>query len=143
MQLRLEEISLRLEIFFSARPEVISAYVFGSVARGAAGPLSDLDLAVLVSDEVADRLLLHVDLISGITELLSTERLDLVILNDASPLLAHRAFTRGVPVFVRDEERDRNFRDRATHRYLDTRPLRELQSRALARRLDEGRFGRG
>jgi uncharacterized protein len=143
MSFRIEELTPQLEAFFLGRPEVTSAYVFGSVARGTAGRLSDLDLAVLVSDDVADRLLLRLDLIAEITALLSTERLDLVILNDASPLLAHRAFTRGVPLFVRDTQRDRDFRDRATHRYLDTGPLRELQARALTRRLDEGRFGRG
>lgn len=142
-RLDLEAIARKLEELFAGRPEVISAYVFGSVASGTAGPLSDLDLALLVSDDVADRLRLRLDLLERVSAVLETDRIDLILLNDASPLLAHRAFSRGVRVFVRDAVRDRDFRDRATHRYLDTKPLRALQARAQEKRLAEGRFGRG
>jgi len=35
-----------------AKPEILAAYIFGSVATGRPRPDSDIDIAVLVSDEV-------------------------------------------------------------------------------------------
>ena len=39
-----------IEQYFAALDEVVLAYLFGSHARGEAGPLSDIDIAVLLRD---------------------------------------------------------------------------------------------
>lgn len=44
----------RLRPYFAKKPEVWAAYLFGSAALGAAGPLSDVDVAVL-REPLADR----------------------------------------------------------------------------------------
>ncbi len=43
----------QLQNFFHGRNEVELAFLFGSQARGTAGPLSDVDIAVLIADNAA------------------------------------------------------------------------------------------
>lgn len=43
-----------LEEYCASVPDVILAYLFGSHARGQAGPLSDIDVAVLVDTTVCE-----------------------------------------------------------------------------------------
>ena len=45
-----EELIKTLQRFFADREEVAFAYIFGSVARGKSGPLSDIDIAVMCED---------------------------------------------------------------------------------------------
>ncbi len=138
-----EQLRKRLRPFFGTRPEVLAVFVFGSTARGAAGPLSDVDIAVLLtagaarlhqSDDYKARLL--ADLMS----FLGTRNLDLVLLNEAPPLLSHRVLRDGVLLHVNDERALADFRFRALQTYLDTKPLREARTAALRERLARGAF---
>lgn len=126
------------------REGVVSVALFGSQAEGSAGPLSDVDLAVWLDPElsVSARLDARLELASAAADALGGTEVDLVILNDASPLLRHRA-RRGAVLLV-----DRNPRTRvrleagALVDYLDTQPLRDELDRGLHNRMAEGRFGR-
>ncbi len=82
---------------------------------------------------------MHTDLMA----LLETDKIDLVALHEAGPLLAHRVIRDGKRVYVRDEIADQHFRVRALQQYLDTAPIRRLQSEALRRRIAQGQFGQG
>ncbi len=128
---------------FGTRPEAVAVFVFGSRARGAAGPMSDVDIAVLLTataarlhraDEYKARLL--ADLMSA----LGTRDVDLVLLNEAPPLLSHRVLRDGVPLRVTDERALAEFRFFSLQTYLDTKPLREMQAAALRDRLARGEF---
>jgi len=72
------------------------AFLFGSWARGRQRPDSDLDVAVLVEPGTTDAGSLW-----GQLERLVDRDVDLVILNDASPLLAWEAL-QGERLLVRD-----------------------------------------
>ena len=50
--LNLDEYKPALEAYFAALDDVVLAYLFGSYARGQAGPLSDVDVAVLLNDPI-------------------------------------------------------------------------------------------
>lgn len=70
--------------FFEGNAQVIFAYLFGGLAKGAPKPLSDLDLAVyLTPDAVGGEVKL--ELMGALTDLLGTDEFDLVVLN-AVPL---------------------------------------------------------
>jgi len=120
--------------------EVLFALLFGSHARGESRPDSDIDLAVFVSPALSPeerwklRLRLHATL-----EDLGT--LDVVVLNDAPALLAHRAL-QGRPVLVRDRVAYTRFFVRTVARSEDERHYRQIHQAARERRLAEGRFGR-
>lgn len=126
------------------RPEVVAAYLFGSQATGAAGHMSDADVAVLVDESLAreDRLDLQLKLSGEAVRALRTSEVDLVLLNDASPLLRHRVLRDGV-LLVDHRPRDRNrFVTQSLLTYFDTRPLRAELSRGLRNRMREDRYGR-
>jgi len=66
---------------------------------------------------------------------------DLVVLNDAPALLAHRAL-RGVLVLARDRKAYVRFFVETPARAEDERSWRRLHGEARPARLEEGRFGR-
>src|SRR4051794_4965479 len=80
------------------RPEVVTAYLIGSQARGSAGPLSDVDVAILHTPGLSsrERLDLRLALASSAAAALETPEIDIVLLNGAPPLLRHRALRDGV-----------------------------------------------
>jgi predicted nucleotidyltransferase len=126
------------------RTGVAAAYLFGSQARGSAGPLSDVDLAVWADPALGpdERLDLRLELIGAAEQALGTDQLDLVILDDASPVLRHRAWRDGQVLVDRDPLTRVRQQARALVEYLDTQPLRDELDRGLRRRLADGSFGR-
>ncbi len=103
-----EELVLR--VVESDPPEgLVSLYIFGSVAEHRAHRDSDLDVGVLLDwarypDEQSrfeQRLLL-----SAALSRIHGPNADVVILNDAPPMLGRAVVTRGKRVMCRDEELD-------------------------------------
>ncbi len=129
---------------FQRQPDVVAAYLFGSQARGEAGPLADIDLAVWLDDrpEPLRRLRRQLALSGGAASLLGTDEVELVVLNGAPPLLAQRVIRDGELLAERDAPARIRLETDAVIRYLDTIPLREELGRGLERRLAEGTFGR-
>jgi predicted nucleotidyltransferase len=128
---------------FDRRPEVLVAYLFGSHARGRPSPISDVDFAIYLSKAVPrDRYLdYRIALTQELTRIFRSDEVQVVILNQAPPLLAYKVIVEGKQVLCRDELARLHFRVDATRRYLDTKPLRRVQGEATARRIREGRFG--
>jgi len=126
------------------RPPVVSALLFGSQATGRAGPLSDIDLAVWLNptSEPAQRDRCQLELMSAAARALGTDEVHVVVLNDATPLLRHRAMRDGVRLVDRDRGLRVRLETRALLEYLDTAPLRAALARGLRDRIAEGRFGR-
>jgi predicted nucleotidyltransferase len=107
---------------FGRHPDVVAAYLFGSQARGDAGPLAAL------SAEAGS--------------LLGTDDVELVVLNGAPPLLAQRVIRDGESLAERSALTRVRLENEAIIRYLDAIPLREELGCGLERRLAEGAFGR-
>lgn len=124
------------------RPPVVAAYLFGSQASGSPGPLSDIDVAVVTMSPVGARGGLRADLLAAATEALGTCEVDLVLLDDAPPLLAHGVVRDGMLLLDRDARERVRFETRALLEYLDTAPLRETLAAGRRERLVGGRFGR-
>lgn len=119
----------------AAQPDVLVAYLFGSRARGTHGPMSDVDVAVLLPDG-ADAHARRLDLIDAL------EGADVVVLNDAPSPLAFRVLRDGQLILSRDEAARVRFHFRVLRDHMDTAPLRSANEAALASRVAEGRFGR-
>ncbi len=119
-----------------ARSDVRLAYLFGSLMCGEARPKSDADIAVLFSDspptESLDRLVADLEAASG-------RGVDLVVLNDAPPLLAHEVVSTGTCLVCRDEDERVRFVARTVSRYLDTAHLRRVQHAYLRERTEARR----
>ncbi len=123
---------------------VAAALLIGSQARGDAGPLSDVDIAVWAEDRLsrAERRDLHLDLIGRAAHALGTDEVEVIMLDGAPPLLRHRAIRDGVCLTERDPRTRSRKEVASVIEYLDTAPLRAVQERARRRRFAEGRFGR-
>ena len=123
---------------------VVAAMLIGSQARGNPGPLSDVDIAVWHDPDLASRgrFDLQLELSGQATRALETDEVDVVLLNNAPPLMRHRAIRDGKRLVERDHDERVRLETRAIIEYLDTAPLRAELGRGVRRRMEEGRFGR-
>lgn len=135
----LERLSMALD-----REDVAAAYLFGSQVTGRAGPLSDADIAVWARPglDADGRFALRLQLTGAAASALGTDEVDVVVLDDASPLLRHRAWKNGRLLVDRDPVTRVRGEARALVEYLDTAPLRAQLAEGVRRRLKEDRFGR-
>ncbi len=126
------------------RPEILEAYYFGSQARGEAAAHSDLDIAVYVDRERLPPAPFGyaAELIGELMAGLGFDRLDVVVLNDAPPLLYHRVLRDGERLLSRDLAATTTREGYALSRYCDYLPQLRKIDRELARRLADGSFGR-
>ncbi|MCU0305587.1 MAG: nucleotidyltransferase domain-containing protein [Thermoanaerobaculales bacterium] len=124
----------RLFELLDPRPEVLEAYLFGSVTTGRHQHHSDLDIAVFVDEGRAEQdgfgyqAALGADLMAG----LGTNAVDVVILNQAPPLLYHRVLRDGIRFLSRDLRATTTREGRALSRYLDFIPQLDKIDRATS-----------
>jgi hypothetical protein len=119
-------------------PRVAYALVFGSSARGTAGPHSDLDVAIGLAAGVRMTALELGELASRL-EGAAGRPADLVLLDEAPPGLAYRIFRDGRPILERDRGALVARKARAILEYLDFQPIEELFTRGV---LDAAAHGR-
>jgi len=124
-----ESIAARLGTFFrkSGQPGWVSAYLFGSVAENRAHAESDIDVGVLLRRDkyptATDRFRARVELSASLARELKHDPVDVVILNDAPPLLGRRIVTTGTRVFCADQEEDHAFVRDVQLRAADLEPF--------------------
>lgn len=121
-----ESLLARLEDASHSVPDLELLVLFGSAARSRARGTSDLDLAVMCQGR-ADLDAVYL----ALAPRLRTDRLDLVDLRRAGPLLAFQVARSGILLFERSPGLFRQFQSLASRRYADTRKLREAQRRAI------------
>jgi predicted nucleotidyltransferase len=133
----------RLKNYLYLRDEINTAYLFGSCALKRFSPVSDVDVAVLLSTHVDSKNygFLKLNLITDLIELLSFNNVDVVILNIAPPLLLHEVIKKGILLFSKNEKERLEFTVKSTMRYLDTIHLRKVQDIILHERIRSGDFG--
>jgi len=83
--------------FLSKQERVKLAYLFGSVAEGKEGKLSDVDLAVFLDESLSKKEILNLQLklISELTSILKTDKVDLTVMNNAPLLLKYNIIKHG------------------------------------------------
>jgi predicted nucleotidyltransferase len=117
--------------------DVVSAYLFGSHAEGRAHKDSDVDMGVLLRHatypDAEARFEARLRLTSILGAALGSDAVDVVILNDAPPLLGRRIVTAGRRIICRDEDADHAFVRDVQLRAADLEPfLRRMAKRKLA-----------
>jgi hypothetical protein len=126
------------------RLEVLEAYLFGSLARGEAQAHSDVDVAVYVDRALArDAPFGYAAELTGVLmAALGRNDVDVVILNDAPPLLYGRVLRDGVRLFSRDMRATTVREGQAMSRYCDFLPHLAKIDATHAARIARGDFGR-
>ena len=113
----------KLVEYFLSQEQVKLAYRFGSLVAGRAGPLSDIDLGVLLEDSLSkrERFKLHLKLLDELTAILRTDKIDLVIMNDAPLALTYEIIKANYSLLVRDRSEKIAFEHGILSQYLDRR----------------------
>ena len=126
--------------YFAANGMVKFAYLFGSIASGKAGPLSDLDLAIYL-DRRLDSFKYRLQLMEKLARIMKSEKFDLVVLNSASIVLKYEVVKNGV-ILKDDRPRRVMFETAVLQEYLDTAYLRKVQREYIQQQLrEESYFG--
>lgn len=113
----------------------VIGYLFGSYARGTAGPLSDVDIAVAFPHEMP--LMLQEDNVENIRndleKIFDRDKIDVVNIEVVkNPLLRYIvALGEGVTLFVDDVNLKNKIAMRALRDFEDTKYLRRTQSESL------------
>jgi len=138
------ELSTKLRAFFELRDEVLEAYLFGSAAAGSAQSHSDVDVAVYLREPAPQVSAFGyvADLTADLMHALGTNEVDVVVLNDAPPMLYHRVLRDGVRILARDLRATTTREGRALSRYCDFVPQLKKIDIAHRARTGGGHFGR-
>jgi len=138
------DLATRVTAVLSTRAEILEAYVFGSRARGDERPHSDVDIAVYVDPERVGEAPFGYDseLAADLMRALGTNRVDVVVLNAAPPLLYHRVLRDGIRILARDLVATTGREGRALSRYCDYIPQLAKIEHAAAARTRAGEFGK-
>lgn len=135
--MNLFEKQARLNQLFTQSP-VNAAYLAGSLStRTSFGHLSDVDIAILLTDQIkADQFLdYQLYFFSELAKRMESDTIDVVILNQASLLLKLQVIKYGQILFSRNEKQRVSFESKAVMDYLDFKKFDEIQNQALSRRL--------
>lgn len=120
--------------------DVLFVYLFGSYARKTTSPLSDIDIAVHLK-KGADLSERKIEMLTLISKTIKNDKIDLVILNEASPSIIHSVIKTGILLFSRDEEKRISFITKNLKEFLDMEYHRKKFWEAMKKRIKEGRFG--
>jgi predicted nucleotidyltransferase len=114
-------------------------YIFGSYAKGNNNKSSDIDIAVLLHDiyKPIDKL----SLLGDLTRIFNRNDIDLVILNDASPVLRHQIIKYGKVIYEDVTETRVLFEARVLSVYMDMEPFRRTQMEYVNNWLEENTGG--
>ena len=120
-----------LEGYLSGLPEIHFAYLFGSLAKGTENRLSDVDVAVYLDPEFLVRP--HPEhsygykahLIAELMSQLTTNEIDIVILNHASPFLRFQVLRDGIVICETNREERIQFQAQALSCYFHLKPFLE------------------
>jgi predicted nucleotidyltransferase len=129
--------------YFESHPDlgVASVYLFGSHAEGRAHRESDVDVGILLDwgrhPDSRERFEMGLQLGSDLISALGCNEVDVVILNDAPPLLGRKIIYDGLRVYLGEPAADHAFVRDVQIRAADLEPWlnrwRKLKLEALAR----------
>ncbi len=131
--------------YFEQQDDVLFALLFGSQARGTAGPLSDVDVAVMLLDAMDPmaRFRRRLKLMVDISRVLGTDEVDVAILNDVPITLGYRVFRDGLMLACRDRAAFVRAKASTISQYIDFLPSLERSTRRFFRLAAEGKLSRG
>jgi len=121
---------------------VVLLYLHGAHAANRQGPLSDVDLAVLLAPDAARRenVAQQGELLASFQDACGRDDVDLCVLNSAGSIIKDRVVRSGRLLFARSEPERIGFETAAIKEGLDFAVFSRVYDDALFRRLREGLF---
>lgn len=135
----------QLREVFSGRPEVVAVYLFGSHARAEAGPLSDVDIGVLVDESnLAGKSLsdYRLDYIGIVMEVFQSDDIDAqVVSSESAYAFAYNVISEGKLILSNNESERIDREVRIINNYLDFLPFEKLYDEFMYKKIKEGTYG--
>jgi uncharacterized protein len=129
--------------FLRTQPDIVAAYLFGSLAQGRATSHSDVDIAVLLSrvpDPLSDEPNRQFQLMDEFRPFADRE-VDVVILNTAPPLLQNQVLRYGRLLYEQEQAKRIAFEVRSGKIYDDIAPMNAFFTRVLFQEIKEVGLG--
>jgi len=126
----------KLGRFFEGREEVQFAILFGSLAKGTANALSDVDVAVMLAPDYKDTTPYgyHATLTAELMRELERNDVDTVILNRAPIPLKYQVLRYGKFIHIQDKEARIRFQIDTINQYDDFREMYRVHAEACHQR---------
>lgn len=113
---------------------IIFAYIFGSYVQKNLKVHSDIDVAIYLDEDLDTEIYLQIK--STLSDTLKRE-VDLVILNDAPPLLKYEIYKNNILLFTRDKTIESNHKVKTLFQYNDMKRYLDLSYNKTIERLKE------
>lgn len=128
----------KIHNYFSRHLEVMAVYLFGSQAKGNARKSSDVDIAILLAKgyDSLQSFQLRLQFMKDLESIYGKE-VDVVILNQAKPLLQHQVLKYGRLLYEKNRRARIEFEVNSRKQYFDIKPVLDRQSRALFKQIKE------
>ena len=114
--------------------DIIFAYIFGSYAKDNIRKDSDIDIAIYLKDSIDTYR--YLDMKMKLSEAIRRE-VDLVILNDATPMLKYEIYKNNILLFTKDKSIENKYKVKTLFEYNDMKRYLDLSYEKTIERLKE------
>ena len=130
-----------LKRYFAGQKGITAVYLFGSHAKKRSHAKSDVDLAILFDKKTASKALdRSLKMTCDLMKLLNRDKIDIVALNTANPVLKNQVYKYGLRLFCKDPIEAIRFKAMTILEYLDIQPIRRICEVAIKQKaLNYGR----
>jgi predicted nucleotidyltransferase len=130
----IEDLIPKALAYLQSMPDILFAYLFGSFGRGKQLPLSDVDIAVYLKDPTVIQKK-KLEILGALIDILQTDEIDLVVLNNAPLPLRMRILENKKVVVDRDPFLRHHYESLTMREYFD---FSILEKQILNRRFLSG-----
>lgn len=123
----------KISQFFKKQGQVWSVLIFGSQAKEKATFASDIDIAILCDPQAVPDYQVMLDMREDLVSLLKKE-VDLVVLNQANPILKHQIYKNGKIIFNHNSRFYNAFFVRSLNEYDDVKRVRSVIEKNILKR---------
>lgn len=126
--------------FCEIQDDIIALYLFGSRASGMAGPLSDIDIAILLKEGLGKEVYSKKELfyLGKTNEILHTDEVSFVLLNNAPLTGQYGVIIDSKVLYSRNEDERLSFEERVIDEYMDFKPFLDEYDREFLKQIKEG-----
>jgi predicted nucleotidyltransferase len=103
--------------------EIVFTYIFGTFAQDKMRVDSDIDIAIYLNSKIdIDK---YLEIKADLSEICKKE-IDLIILNEATPLLKYQIYKNNIPLFTRDKGAETKYKIKTLFEYNDMKRYLDL-----------------
>jgi len=132
-----KEMIEKLAGYFNKQAEIKVAYLFGSMAKGRVGRLSDVDIAIFIDERLErnKRNDLQLKILSDLIALLNTDKIDIVVMNELPILMRYNIIKNGI--ILKDDEERAKIEAKILSEYLDRKYYIDRHTKIALKRIAE------